>query len=289
MQAMRWCLARGRPAAAGPGRRRLLLRPRAGQARAGHGSVRPVGPPADHVRRAGTRLPRHRAAGPRTREQVRFVPHHVAHAASAGLAAPSARGRPTSVLVLDGRGRVRLPPGRSLRARRDLEMFAAQELPHSLGLLYESLTEHLGFLRSSDEYKVMALASYGTPRFLDELREADPRDRRRRLRRRPSRTGRGGPGRAAPTTEWAPDARRPRCVGAGRPGGGAGRAGPLAARAHRRPGPDHGRRHRAELRGQLPDLARDAVRGRVGAAGRRRRRHLARRRAAAVRRRRRAG
>ncbi|OZB48092.1 MAG: carbamoyltransferase, partial [Cellulomonas sp. 14-74-6] len=45
------------------------------------------------------------------------------------------------------------------------------KLPHSLGLLYESLTEHLGFLRSSDEYKVMALASYGEPRFLDDLRE----------------------------------------------------------------------------------------------------------------------
>ncbi len=37
--------------------------------------------------------------------------------------------------------------------------------------MYEDLTEHLGFLRSSDEYKVMALASYGEPRFLDELRE----------------------------------------------------------------------------------------------------------------------
>ncbi|MEW1741160.1 carbamoyltransferase C-terminal domain-containing protein, partial [Nocardia beijingensis] len=48
---------------------------------------------------------------------------------------------------------------------------AAQQLPHSLGLLYEDLTAHLGFTRSSDEYKVMALASYGTPRFLDRFRE----------------------------------------------------------------------------------------------------------------------
>ncbi|GAA2783761.1 hypothetical protein GCM10020219_064050 [Nonomuraea dietziae] len=37
--------------------------------------------------------------------------------------------------------------------------------------MYEDVTEHLGFLRSSDEYKVMALASYGTPRHLDVLRE----------------------------------------------------------------------------------------------------------------------
>jgi carbamoyltransferase len=47
---------------------------------------------------------------------------------------------------------------------------AAQSLPHSLGLLYEDLTAHLGFHRSSDEYKVMAMASYGEPRFLDDLR-----------------------------------------------------------------------------------------------------------------------
>ena len=98
---------------------------------------------------------------------VRFVPHHVAHAASAGLAAPHRR---SSVLVLDGRGeRASHLAGRYEDGR--LSVLAAQELPHSLGLVYESLTEHLGFLRSSDEYKVMALASYGEPRFLDEMRE----------------------------------------------------------------------------------------------------------------------
>ena len=45
-------------------------------------------------------------------------------------------------------------------------------LPHSLGLRYEELTMHAGFMRSSDEYKVMALASYGKPRWLRELRAA---------------------------------------------------------------------------------------------------------------------
>ncbi|GAA3028954.1 hypothetical protein GCM10020000_01890 [Streptomyces olivoverticillatus] len=50
-------------------------------------------------------------------------------------------------------------------------MLTTQELPHSLGLVYEELTAHLGFLRSSDEYKVMALAAYGKPRFLPQLRE----------------------------------------------------------------------------------------------------------------------
>ncbi|GGR13179.1 carbamoyltransferase [Actinoplanes ianthinogenes] len=99
-------------------------------------------------------------------EQVRFVPHHVAHAASAGLSVPD----DNAVLVLDGRGEV---AGHLAGAYRDgeLTVLRTQELPHSLGLLYEDLTRHLGFLHSSDEYKVMALASYGKPKFLDLLRE----------------------------------------------------------------------------------------------------------------------
>jgi carbamoyltransferase len=100
--------------------------------------------------------------------RVRFVPHHMAHAASAGLAS----GFPeTAVLVLDGRGE-----GGSYLAGRyrngRLEVLATQELPHSLGLLYEQLTEHLGFARGSDEYKVMGLAAYGEPEFLPEFRSA---------------------------------------------------------------------------------------------------------------------
>src|SRR6185312_13425721 len=100
-------------------------------------------------------------------DKVRFVPHHVAHAASAGLVAPHRR---SAVLVLDGRGeRASHLAGRYVDGA--LQILASQDLPHSLGLVYESLTEHLGFLRSSDEYKVMALASYGKPKFLEELRE----------------------------------------------------------------------------------------------------------------------
>ena len=98
---------------------------------------------------------------------VRFVPHHVSHGASAALAAfPDTD---TDVLVLDGRGECASHLAGQYDAGR-LTVHATQELPHSLGLLYEELTEHLGFLRSSDEYKVMAMASYGTPRFLDEIR-----------------------------------------------------------------------------------------------------------------------
>jgi carbamoyltransferase len=98
---------------------------------------------------------------------VEFVPHHVAHAASAHLAAPFPN---SAVLVLDGRGEhASHLAGRSTGG--DLETLHIQQLPHSLGLLYEEATEHLGFLRSSDEYKVMALASYGRPSFLPEFRE----------------------------------------------------------------------------------------------------------------------
>jgi carbamoyltransferase len=99
---------------------------------------------------------------------VRFVPHHVAHAASAGLAAPD--GADSAVLVLDGRGEVASHLAGVYRDGQLTPLFA-QELPHSLGLLYEDLTENLGFLRSSDEYKVMALASYGRPTFLPMMRE----------------------------------------------------------------------------------------------------------------------
>jgi carbamoyltransferase len=99
---------------------------------------------------------------------VRFVPHHLAHAASAYLAAPYPD---SSVLVLDGRGEHASHLAGRARGGH-LEVLAAQRLPHSLGLLYEQVTEHLGFRRSSDEYKVMALAAYGRPSFLRELREA---------------------------------------------------------------------------------------------------------------------
>jgi len=97
---------------------------------------------------------------------VRFVPHHVAHAASAYAAAGW---RDCATLVLDGRGESASHLAGHVRDGR-LEVLAAQRLPHSLGLVYEELTAHLGFRRASDEYKVMAMASYGQPRFRDALR-----------------------------------------------------------------------------------------------------------------------
>jgi carbamoyltransferase len=100
---------------------------------------------------------------------VHYVAHHVAHAASAGLAAPFAG---NDVLVLDGRGENASHLAGHYDETGALKVLAIQELPHSLGLMYEDLTQHLGFLRSSDEYKVMAMAAYGQPRFLDAIRAA---------------------------------------------------------------------------------------------------------------------
>jgi carbamoyltransferase len=95
----------------------------------------------------------------------RWVRHHVAHAASATFASGF---DPCSVLVLDGRGETTSHlAGRFADGR--LDVLAAQRLPHSLGLLYEELTAHLGFRRSSDEYKVMAMSSYAEPEFLEEF------------------------------------------------------------------------------------------------------------------------
>ncbi|ACR28647.1 carbamoyltransferase [Burkholderia glumae] len=99
--------------------------------------------------------------------QWHFVEHHLAHEASAFLAAPLGD---TAVLTMDGRGEgVTTSMGQFVGGR--YERLRQVELPHSLGLLYEAVTDWLGFLRSSDEYKVMALASYGEPAYLDAFRD----------------------------------------------------------------------------------------------------------------------
>ncbi|HVE05791.1 MAG TPA: carbamoyltransferase C-terminal domain-containing protein [Paraburkholderia sp.] len=99
--------------------------------------------------------------------QWHFVEHHLAHEASAFLASPF---DDCAVLTMDGRGEgVTTSMGQFVDgAYRRLRQV---ELPHSLGLLYEAVTGWLGFLHSSDEYKVMALASYGTPVYAQQFRD----------------------------------------------------------------------------------------------------------------------
>ena len=95
-----------------------------------------------------------------------FVEHHLAHEASAFLAAPFDE---SAVMTLDGRGELATTSYGRFGAGH-YERLGQVEMPHSLGLLYERVTDYLGFLHSSDEYKVMALASYGTPVFANEFR-----------------------------------------------------------------------------------------------------------------------
>ena len=95
-----------------------------------------------------------------------FVEHHLAHAASTYYVSgfPDA-----AILTIDGRGErtsTLLAAGHGGRIDKLHEV----RLPHSLGMLYERVTTYLGFLHSSDEYKVMALASYGTGTYLQQFR-----------------------------------------------------------------------------------------------------------------------
>ena len=114
-----------------------------------------------HIRKrfAGAKRARH--------WQWHFVEHHVAHEASAFLAAPFEE---AAVMTLDGRGELATTSyGRF--AGGAYERLGQVHMPHSLGLLYERVTDYLGFLHSSDEYKVMALASYGGPVHAGAFRE----------------------------------------------------------------------------------------------------------------------
>jgi len=96
-----------------------------------------------------------------------FVEHHISHAASAYLPSPFTK---AAVMTLDGRGELATTTY-NIGEGNNLIRLSEVKMPHSLGLLYERLTTYLGFLHSSDEYKVMALASYGKPEFIKDFDE----------------------------------------------------------------------------------------------------------------------
>jgi carbamoyltransferase len=98
----------------------------------------------------------------------RFLDHHLCHAASAFFPSPF---HEAAVLTIDGRGE-KATTAYGVGRGTNLELLGRVSMPHSLGMLYEQVTSHLGFLHSSDEYKVMALASYGRPRYLADFRRA---------------------------------------------------------------------------------------------------------------------
>jgi carbamoyltransferase len=96
-----------------------------------------------------------------------FVEHHLAHAASAFFPSPFDQ---SAVMTLDGRGE-KATTAYFMGKGTSLQQIGQVDMPNSLGMLYERLTDYLGFLHSSDEFKVMALASYGEPRYLDNFNE----------------------------------------------------------------------------------------------------------------------
>jgi carbamoyltransferase len=98
--------------------------------------------------------------------RVRYIEHHPAHLASAfrtsgmqdaACCAIDGFGDFVSVSVAHGRGGA-------------LEVIDRTYFPHSLGLLYLAITQHLGFKNYGDEYKVMGLAPYGEPAHVDAIR-----------------------------------------------------------------------------------------------------------------------
>ncbi len=96
-----------------------------------------------------------------------FVQHHLAHAASAFLVAPF---QEAAIFTLDGRGE-KATTTYAHGVGNSIEVLGQVNMPNSLGILYEKVTEYLGFLHSSDEYKVMALASFGKPTFLNVFQD----------------------------------------------------------------------------------------------------------------------
>ncbi|MCX6639473.1 MAG: carbamoyltransferase [bacterium] len=97
--------------------------------------------------------------------EVIFPEHHESHAASAFFPSPF---QDAAILTLDGVGEwatTSMGVGHGNR----LELTSEIHFPHSLGLLYSAFTYYTGFKVNSGEYKVMGLAPYGEPKYVDKI------------------------------------------------------------------------------------------------------------------------
>ena len=100
------------------------------------------------------------------RAQFHRIEHHTAHLASTYFASPFDR---AAVLSADGLGDF----ASSMSAVGEgpkMRVLGEVMFPHSLGMYYTALTQYMGFWKFGDEYKVMGLAAYGQPEFLEECR-----------------------------------------------------------------------------------------------------------------------
>jgi carbamoyltransferase len=105
--------------------------------------------------------------------KILFVDHHVSHAASALFASPFEE---SAILTVDGVGE--WTTAAIGRGRGDwsgggsrLELTHELAFPHSLGLLYSVFTAFLGFEVNEGEYKVMGMAPFGEPKYVDRVKE----------------------------------------------------------------------------------------------------------------------
>ena len=98
-------------------------------------------------------------------DKLLFSEHHVSHAASAFYPSPF---KDAAVLTLDGVGEW-ATSSLAIGHGRKLEVIKEINFPHSLGLLYSAFTYHLGFKVNSGEYKVMGLAPYGRPVYVETI------------------------------------------------------------------------------------------------------------------------
>jgi carbamoyltransferase len=99
--------------------------------------------------------------------QFYFPEHHVSHAASAFYPSPFSE---AAVLTMDGVGEWACS-SISAGEGHELKMLVEQRFPHSLGLLYSAFTYFTGFKVNSGEYKLMGLAPYGEPKFVETIRK----------------------------------------------------------------------------------------------------------------------
>ncbi|MEW5791505.1 MAG: carbamoyltransferase [Pseudomonadota bacterium] len=98
--------------------------------------------------------------------QVHNIEHHMAHLASAFLVSPFEEAVAVSVDGFGDFASAAWGVGRGSEITIEDKVY----FPHSLGIFYQALTQYLGFPHYGDEYKVMGLAPYGQPRYMDEMR-----------------------------------------------------------------------------------------------------------------------
>jgi carbamoyltransferase len=95
--------------------------------------------------------------------EILFAEHHESHAASAFFPSPFAE---AAILTLDGVGEW-ATASFGIGQDHDIELWKELHWPDSLGLLYSAFTYYTGFKVNSGEYKVMGLAPYGEPKYVD--------------------------------------------------------------------------------------------------------------------------